>query len=340
MACRSTSSSIVIEALIALPYRKELQVDSSRTRSVKKFSEELLTILRNNDQELQDKFKAFAEELHATLNSIMETTQPSTMVKLRENMWMKYASVRANKLPPLWRRFLTDINCEAHCNEPLLAELVNETILDSLINTTFPEFNMTRATPMIDITKDEENILRYACGFIGMKLRQKFLKMEGEKAAQFVECLNRMHNDGPMTSFLDYTREWVQKINRGGLFVVSDEAYRFFVSLEQATRSKLPGHLIETATRTLSSLSEEKPEGLSAMVKSICEDDDLLFHWTFVGMDVEDEDNNLELLEHIVHLWVNIRGFSISKAWMEEYKAALAITTQKKKSLRKQLKLS
>ena len=148
-----------------------------------------------------------------------------------------------------------------------------------------------------------------------------------------------MQNDGPTTSLLDYTREWVHKVNRGGLFAISDDAYRFFVSLELASRSKLPHLLIETATSTLSDLpAEEEVPGVSALVKSICEDDDLLFYWTFVGMDVEDEDNNLELLGHIVHLWINIRGFSLSKAWMEEYKVALATTTQKKKSLRKQLK--
>ena len=249
-------------------------------------------------------------------------------------------SLRANTLPPLWRHFLVEINCEEHCSEPLLSELVNESILDSLIKATFPEFSITRATPMIYITKDEENILRYVCGFIGMKLRQKFLKIAGEKPAQFVECLDKMYNEGPTTTFLEYTQEWVQRVNRGGLFVVSDEAYRFFLSLEQATRNKLPGHLIETTTSTLSShSSSEEKAGVSALVKSICGDDDLQFYWTFVGMDIEDEDSNLELLEHIVHLWINIRGFAISKAWMEEYKVALAITIQKKKSLRKQLKL-
>ena len=196
------------------------------------------------------KFQAFAKELYTSLKSIMEVSQLSTMVKLRENMWMQYAS-RANTLPLLWRHFLMSINCEAHCSEPLLVELVNEGILDSLIKATFPEFNMlTRATPMIDITKDEENILRYICGFIGMKLRQKFLKIESEKAAQFVECLNRMQNDGPTTSFCRRPTEVD--------YLISDEAYRLFISLEQASRSKLPDHLIETATSTLSNSSEEK----------------------------------------------------------------------------------
>ena len=53
----------------------------------------------------------------------------------------------------------------------------------------------------------------------------------------------------------------------------------------------------------------------------------------------EDEDINQELLQQIIHLWINIRGFSLSKAWMENYKVATTATTRKKKSLRKQLKL-
>lgn len=90
-----------------------------------------------------------------------------------------------------------------------------------------------------------------------MKLKHKFLKIKSEKGAQFVECLSRMEMDGPTASFLDYTREWVKKDNRGRLFILSDEAYRFFLSLELASRRKLPGHLIETATSALSSLPAE-----------------------------------------------------------------------------------
>ena len=68
MACTTLSpETIVIEALLALPYRKELQVDSPRTRCVMKFAEELSTILRNNDPELQAKFTEFAKELHILL---------------------------------------------------------------------------------------------------------------------------------------------------------------------------------------------------------------------------------------------------------------------------------
>ena len=172
-------------------------------------------------------------------------------------------------------------------------------------------------------------------GFVSMKIRQRFSKISGDKAAQFVKCLDRMRHDGDegsTTSFMDYTREWVHKVNRGGLFLVCNDTYKFFVSLELATRNELPDHLSKTAVSSTSPITEE---GVSALVQSICSNEDVLFRWTFVG--VEDEDMSRELLEHIVKLWITVQGFSLSKAWMEDYKGAIA-TTQKKKSLRRQLK--
>ena len=103
MTCHSTLSpdTVVIEALFALPYRKELQVDSPRTRCVRKFAEELSTILRNNNPELQAKFQAFAKELYTSLKSIMEVSQPSTMVKLRG---FQHFDNIFHVVPFLWRK--------------------------------------------------------------------------------------------------------------------------------------------------------------------------------------------------------------------------------------------
>ena len=106
-------------------------------------------------------------------------------------------------------------------------------------------------------------------------------------------------------------------------------------SLELASRRKLQDHLIETATSTLSSLPAED-EDVSALVTSLCQGDDIL---TLMGMDEEDENSTLELLGHIIHLYISIHGFAISKTWMEEYKVAVTTTTKKKEALPKQLKL-
>ena len=58
------------------------------------------------------------------------------------------------------------IGCEECCGEPLLMELINESIVDCFIKENFPQFETSKATPIIDITKDEENILRYTLAVI------------------------------------------------------------------------------------------------------------------------------------------------------------------------------
>ena len=141
-----------------------------------------------------------------------------------------------------------------------------------------------------------------------------------------------MHNEGPTSSLLDYTKEWVERVNRGGLFIISDEAYRLFASIEMAMRSKLTEHLRKQRT------TEDSKEGKLAITDFVIHNDDVQFYWSLISIDIENEEANSELLQHIVKLWLTIRGFSISKAWMEDYKGARAICTAKSKALRKELK--
>ena len=49
-----------------------------------------------------------------------------------------------------------------------------------------------------------------------MKLYNLFIKTPGEKAAKFVECLGSMYSEGPSSSLLDYTKEWVEKNKQTG----------------------------------------------------------------------------------------------------------------------------
>ena len=49
-------------------------------------------------------------------------------------------------------------------------------------------------------------------------------------------------------NFLDYTKEWIDKVNRGGLFPLNDSTYLFFVTVEKEVRLILPGHMHGKAT--------------------------------------------------------------------------------------------
>ena len=64
------------------------------------------------------------------------------------------------------------------------------------------------------------------------------------------------------------------------------------------------------------------------VIEDIIHNDDVLFSWTAVTSDLDDEDFAKELLQHIVELWVTIHGFSAAGAWMEYYKQHIENTTE------------
>ena len=56
-----------------------------------------------------------------------------------------------------------------------------------------------------------------------------------------------------------------------------------------------------------------------------------------VSVDIEDETASSELLQSIVELWVRIRVFPITSAWIEQYKRASQKGTKAQRGLRKLL---
>jgi len=78
---------------------------------------------------------------------------------------------------------------------------------------------------IVTLNGDEENIMRYACSYIVMKLCSEYLKMQGDKAAKFVECLDKLQIDDQQMetiSFLSYITKWISLINWGRLYVSNE----------------------------------------------------------------------------------------------------------------------
>ena len=63
-------------------------------------------------------------------------------------------------------------------NDPLLTELINEQIFEGLLEKGFKIHDSkptsTIASVGTNFSKDEENVTRYACGYVVRKLMQKF----------------------------------------------------------------------------------------------------------------------------------------------------------------------
>ncbi len=72
---------------------------------------------------------------------------------------------------------------------------------------------------------------------------------------------------------------------------------------------------------------------ISTMTAGILSDEDVLFNWTIVAAEWEEETEKA-LLKQICNLWIAIRGFSFASSWLEMYKQTEKKTVQKSKGVR------
>ena len=109
-----------------------MMIDSPRIRTVKQHSRQLMATFA--DDCLTPVVEQFSCDLLAALEQpLRATTTPQTVPKIKEKIWKEYVAIRANKLPAMWNEFLSKINCVHITSEPLLMEIINETIFQDLL---------------------------------------------------------------------------------------------------------------------------------------------------------------------------------------------------------------
>ena len=171
-------------------------------------------------------------------------------------------------------------------------------------------------------SSDEESIIRYAAGYVPMKLMKKYEKQSLDVAVEYVECLNSMAMNGDESSLQAYTLEWSRKVNRGGLFEVNDETFRFFREIE----IKMQWHLMEVLRRQVP-IEDQK----QLIIDTVASDEDVQFLWALILCDVRQEEHAIILLKDIIDLWLTIHGFSVAAACSEEHKWKTKSNTRKSK---------
>ena len=241
-----------------------------------------------------------------------------------EKIWSEFHMLRISSLPRLWNSCFSTLGIPSV--DPLVIQSLNQILFEDLlrenIGACIPQVASTRIS---SLSKDEENALRYAAGYVPYRLLRRYEKSSNEKSQQFVECLGNMAVAGSETGLLDYTKEWIERINRGGLFPINDETFQFFCILEACVRSQLVKALLPSTSETR-----------LTVISTAMENEEVLFHWSMIAVDIDEEHTN-ELLQEIVMLWVTIRGFAVAASWLEHYKEEARTTTKKSRGLRKKL---
>ena len=132
-------------------------------------------------------------------------------------------------------------------------------------------------------------------------------------------CLLDLLQDGEEEDDADCSAEWVKAVDRGGLSHVNNAAYCAFLAMALELRKHIGVHKMTDGFK-------EK------VLKSIIENEDVLFYWTIIATDWEEEEATV-LLKLAADLFVTIRGFAFVSFWMELRKQETKKSTQKSKGV-------
>ena len=126
---------------------------------------------------------------------------------------------------------------------------------------------------------------------------------------------------------------WTKLINRGNLFEISDSTFLFFQQVELIVQNKLT-FILQSSTQHHMNDVQVKDD----IFHSVLEAENVQLYWSILSADICKQKHCDELLREIVDMWIAIRGYSITGAWLEIDKQCKHKTTKKQKSLRISLK--
>lgn len=272
-------------------------------------------------------YRALADFCSTLLQAMQFIIIDRSKVKFRhfhEESLINFQKLKTERLPLIWQSLSTALKLPPV--NPFQMQAVNRHLFQEVLIhysslSTVNAQPIPPPTPRTLLTIKDENAIRYAGGYVAMKLLNK---MKAANVSKFIECLSHMASSGEESSFNDYTLDWMTRIDQGGLMHINDTAFCFYRAIELKTHEHLSCHLAVKADK-------------SDLLNKITEDDEVQFWWSMVSIDVPDEDGGAELLNEIVHMWVTIRGFAIVSNWLEQYKVAQKQSLKKSKSLRKKL---
>ena len=280
-----------------------------------------------------DIFDAFAQKLVQSIQATFPASAAQLSEKESGKMLQQFHTLRSEKLGQLWKEELFSRLGWVEMPDPMLEQHSSQIVFEKLVAGRFSSATTSKTIENVEqLTADEENILRYVAGYVPFKLMKRFEEQSSRQAAEFVECLSHMSVGGEVTDFSTYTMKWLEQVNRGGLFHVSDEAYTLFRHIELRVRKLLP--------RTLLALAN--PSSKSALTKDalVCEvvrDEDVQFYWSILSVDIEEDNDPNKLLRHMIDLWVTIRAHAFTSSWMQQFKIKNHKCTSKQKGTRKTL---
>ena len=163
-------------------------------------------------------------------NIIKNSTKRNGLIN-SEKLWSMYHEITSSSAFRLkWEEFLTTAE---QPNEPLLYQHITDIMFESAVKEVVASEEVTDETEYVEaFTFEEENAVRYVGGFVIHSLQKnKANKPINGILQEFIES-DPTKTNGP-------AQEWTSVVDRGGLTLITTEAYQIFYAVEACVRRYL-----------------------------------------------------------------------------------------------------
>lgn len=308
------------------------ELESPRNNYLIRTGKQLINKISENEQAAES-FDKFCANLYAKLESLCDSCRDERSCSLAKGkLWCLFHMVCTCEIPEIWDNLFMELGIS--CEDQLLPQSVSQEIFEKVIVKHFSRLSgsPSTSTPVIQevitLSKDELNVLQYVGGYVPHALLKRY-KRFGKKYENLFECLKEMAVVGETDHLFEYTKEWISKVDRGGLFPLNNMTFLLFTELEKQVRGLLSRHMLK--------MHHSSDTFKNEVIKKTCDNEDVQFQWSLVCQCIDKEEDACWLLTEIVTLYVTIRGFSIAASWMESYKQEKKRSTKKSVELRKHL---
>lgn len=306
-------------AVIAVTTEEEFKIPSLQAQAAVCCATRVLVWLE--DLGNATKFQEFSETLVAKLKKCFKAS--GSFKRKKECMWSSFHQLAiTTEYKQEWKEFF---RMSFHVNPPIsFVQFITDRVFKELVKMEFSIVHPNSSDRTKPLTFEERNALRYVAGYILRKIRMKLETSSLPHKDALILCIMEFSGDEEREW---ETEAWVNNIDRGGLWHISDITYDLFYAIEEVVRN------VYTIDSAMNLPSKDD------LIKDIITNDEVLFQWCLVTSSTEGsaDEQLASLLKMIIDLYVTIRGFAFASSCLELYKQAKKKTLQKTKPLRSKL---
>ena len=237
----SVAMKLVVDAFLEVKRNPLLSISTERARNAQEAVEYFIELLQKEDVKAKlDKFSCkWIGLMQHKISKIPKPLYKGVGKKKACRFLFEHKTKECNDL---WITFMKEMNVnQKYYDDPLLIQLICDHVFHSIIKLELPEPTMPETlTPTISL--EEKNAVCYAAGYVLRSIKLKLSKSKSISDQILVSFITTLHdneenddNGAPQEAY----REWLRKVNRGGLFVIGDALYETFIAIEMVERKYL-----------------------------------------------------------------------------------------------------